>query len=501
MAVRPGILGIDEGTTGTRAAVVLADGSIGPVFYEPLMVSTPDGRRVEQDAGEIWAKTSDVARQARAWAEANGVQLAGLSIANQRATSVLWDLRDGTPLAPAVVWQDRRYADELADLAAEWDDRLIAATGRPVGTRSPLLWLTRCIREVPAVADAFRARRLAFGTVDAWLLHQLTAGQTRTFSATNAQSIGGLVLDDLTWLPGWLAALGVPGGVLPVVTNDAGTLGTTDPGVLGERLPIAAAVGDQHAAWVALGADRAGDTTVVHGTGSFVSMLTGAPPAASHEIDNALYEIAWRTPTDSRDAVEAFAATTGAAVDWLCTGIGLFSGPEQLGALAASAPHAAAPWFEPSLAGVRTPVADPSATGLLGGLTLATDKAAIARAVVDGVAHTVGDLVEALATVSGAAPRILRCGGGLARSDVLAQAQADLLGVPVERAADFDTASLRGAAYLAGIELGVWPDRAAALGTLPGGDLFEPRISAQERADLRGAWQVATRRPTTEGER
>lgn len=493
MAVRRGMLGIDEGTTGTRAAVVLDDGSVGESFYEPIALIAPDSQRVEQDPAEIWRKTRAVARRAVAWAAGHSVDLAGVSIANQRGTSVLWDLGTGEPLANAVVWQDRRYAAEVAELAAEWDERLLRDTGRAVGPRSLLLWLVRSIRESPEVAAALNRGRLGFGTIDSWLMYQLTGGATHTVSATNAQAIGGLDPRTLRWHDGWFGALGVPDGVVPAVTEDAGDLGMTHPDALGVSLPIVAAIGDQHAAWAALGADRPGDVTVVHGTGSFVSILTTGVPQPRADVDNALYGIAWRALGEAPYAVEAYASTTGAAIDWLCGTLRIFDDPSEIGALAAQAEHANRPWFDPSFAGVRTPRADPDATAALGGLSLAADRAAIARAVVDGIAHSVGDLIDALEAVCGLRATVVRCGGGLARSQVLAQAQANLTGVPVERAPDYDTASLRGAAYLGGVHLGLWPSRRAVLERLPAAERFTPTISQTQRADLRGYWRDVVR--------
>ena len=489
MAIRRGILGIDEGTTGTRAAVVLDDGSVGRSFYEPIALIAPDSHRVEQDPAEIWRKTRDVGRRAVAWAADNNIELAGLTIANQRGTSLLWDQSTGEPLANAVVWQDRRYAADVAELASEWDERLLRDTGRRVGPRSLLLWLVRSIRELPAAAAALQRGALRFGTIDSWLMYQLTSGATHTVSATNAQAIGGLDLRTLQWHGGWFAALDVPDGVVPSVTEDAGDLGVTHPDVLGMSLPIVAAVGDQHAAWAALGAEEPGDVTVVHGTGSFVSILTDDMPAPQQNIDNALYGIAWRALGEDPYAVEAYASTTGAAIDWLCGTLNLFDDPAEIGALAAPVGHANRPWFDPSFAGVRTPRADPDATGALGGLSLAGDRAAIARAIVDGIAHSVGDLIDALEVVSGLRTAVVRCGGGLARSQVLAQAQANLSGVAVERAHDFETASLRGAAYLGGVHLGLWPSRRAILTQLPAAERFTPTIGQAERNDLRDYWR------------
>ncbi|MBN9748155.1 carbohydrate kinase [Amycolatopsis sp. A1MSW2902] len=482
---RRGILAVDEGSTGTRAAVVGEDGMSGPSFYTAVDVVHPEPSRVEQDAAQLLERTLDVARQAIAWAGENGVEIVGMSVCTQRATAILWDRETGRPLAPAVVWQDTRYADELAKLAPEWDPVLWERTGRPVGTRAPFLWAARQLDQLDVPAD-----RVLFGSVDTWLVWHLSGRTRYVMSATNAVAFGGYRLREHAWDREWLAALGFPAELAPPPVDDDGDFGRTDPGLLGIEVPIAAVMGDQHASLIALGALTPGQGTCVHGTGTFVGALAGdEPPDGLGEVDGVLCLVGWRSAGHSRFSLEAYTSTTGSALRWLTEDLGLFRSAAEISELAAAQPGSTSTWFVPTLAGLRTPVQRPGARGLLTGLSLATTRDVVARAVLDGIAHAVSDTVDALRTTMNRPVTRLRAGGGLAASDVLLQSQADFAGVEIERVADSATASLRGAAYLAGVRLGVWPSLAEAVANLGNGEVFEPRLPEDERRELRARWQ------------
>ncbi|RSM62951.1 carbohydrate kinase [Amycolatopsis sp. WAC 01376] len=483
--MRRGILAVDEGSTGTRAAVVGEDGRCGPSFYTSIDVSHPEPAQVEQDAMQLLDRTVDVARQAVAWAAENGVEIAGMSICTQRATAVLWDRETGRPLAPAVVWQDSRYAAELAQLAPEWDRHLWQATGRPVGTRAPFLWAARQLERLDVPAE-----RVLFGSVDTWLVWHLSGRERFTISATNAVAFGGYRLREHAWDAEWLAALGFPVELAPSPQDDDGDYGYTDPELLGIRVPIAAVMGDQHASLIALGALSPGQGTCVHGTGTFVGALAGdEPPEAVGGLDGVLCLVAWRSRGHSRFSLEAYTSTTGSALRWLTEDLGLFASAAEISALAATQPSGEATWFVPTLAGLRTPVLRPEARGLLAGLNLATTREVLARAVIDGIAHAVSDTVDALRTTMDRPMTHLRVGGGLAASDALLQSQADFTGLAIERVADSATASLRGAAYLAGTRLGLWPSLAGAVAHRPPDRIFEPGLAETDRLKLRARWQ------------
>ncbi|WP_369205513.1 FGGY family carbohydrate kinase [Streptomyces sp. PU-14G] len=486
---RRGVLAIDEGTTGTRAGLVLDDGTVGQVFYRPVQVSHPDPLSVEQDPMEIWRATLEVCRQALA--AADGTEVTAVALTTQRATAILWDRVTGLPLLPAVVWQDRRYAHDLLAYEAAWDPVLLARTGRPVGSRSPFLWAARQIAERPEVAAAHREGRLLFGTVDSWLIWQLTRGATHATTASNAGSTGGYLLREHAWDTEWITHLGFPADLLPDLCADDAELGWTDADTLGVSVPLAASMGDQHAALLALGGLEAGLGMCVYGTGAFVDVATGTDPAAPRpDIAGVLAQPGWRQGERTLFSLEAYASTVGSALRWLCDDLGLFETPQQIGELAATAEHLPdGPRFFPALAGVRVPVWRPAATGALSGLSLATGRADIARAVLEGLAHTVCDLVDGVAETMGAPFKRLRVGGGVAGSDPLLRIQADLLGMPLERVADSATASLRGSAYLAGLGAGLWSSLEEVVEAQPAGRLFEPAADARVRGERRAEWR------------
>ncbi|MCB5909523.1 FGGY family carbohydrate kinase [Streptomyces pinistramenti] len=491
-AARRGVLAIDEGTTGTRAGVVLDSGAAPEVFYRAIEVSHPDDRSVEQDPMEIWTATLDVARRAVARAREDGIEIAAAALSTQRATAMLWDKVTGRPLLPAVVWQDRRYAQELTAYEAQWDAVLLARQGRPVGARAPFLWAARQIAAHPEVAAAHRAGRLVFGTVDTWLIWRLTGGAVHATTPTNAASTGGYLLSRHAWDEEWIGRLGFPLDLLPELRSDDGGFGTTDPDALGIRVPLAASMGDQHAALIALGGLAAGQGMCMYGTGAFVDAATGTTPALPRpDITGVLAQPGRRQGDVSHYSLEAYTSTAGSALRWLCDDLGLFASPKELGEEAGRVPTrpGRTPRFVPALAGVRTPVWHPEATAALTGLTLATTRADLARAVLDGIAHSVCDLIDGVADTMGAPFTRLRIGGGVSGSDPLMQIQADLTGLPLERVADSATASLRGTAYLAGVAQGLWSSLEEAVEAQPHGRIFEPSIDARERTAQRADWR------------
>ncbi|MCG7523449.1 carbohydrate kinase [Streptomyces sp. OfavH-34-F] len=491
-ASRRGVLAIDEGTTGTRAGVVLDSGGAHEVFYRSIAVSHPDDHSVEQDPMEIWTATLDVARRAVAAARAEGIAVTAVALSTQRATAMLWDRVTGRPLLPAVVWQDRRYAAELTAHEERWDAVLTARQGRPVGARAPFLWAARQIAEHPGAAEAYRAGRLLFGTVDTWLIWRLTGGAVHATTPTNAASTGGYLLQRHAWDEEWIGHLGFPLDLLPELRSDDAGFGTTDPAALGISVPLAASMGDQHAALIALGGLAAGQGMCMYGTGAFVDAATGTTPALPRpDIAGVLAQPGYRQGATSHYSLEAYTSTAGSALRWLCDDLGLFASPKELGEEAGRVPTrpGRTPRFVPALAGVRTPVWHPEATAALTGLTLATTRADLARAVLDGIAHSVCDLVDGVAATMNAPFTRLRVGGGVAGSDPLLRIQADLTGLPLERVADSATASLRGTAYLAGVAQGLWGSLEEVVEAQPRGRVFEPSLGADERAAQRGAWR------------
>ncbi|TSI15367.1 FGGY family carbohydrate kinase [Brevibacterium aurantiacum] len=490
--MRRAVLAIDEGTTGTRAAWVTETGEVGGLHYQRLSVASPRAGVVEQSAAEILDSTLSVLRAAYASAVDNGLEITSVSIAAQRATATLWDAVTGQPLAPSMVWQDSRHSAELASLAGVWDQRLWPSIGRPTGVRSVYLWAKHQLEDPdhPEVKQAFSAGRLVFGTVDTWLLWNLSRETTPMVGATNATSSGSYLLGEHAYRYDYIDELGFPRELLPQLRDDVGDFGTLRPEILGPELPIHVAIGDQHAGIVGLGAVSAGQAMCVHGTGSFVDLNVGeVVPENTGRHEGALSLVAWRAAARSMYSVETFTATTGSVVDWLVNTLRLFDSAEQLSELAGRGGHSRAVSI-PALTGVRMPQVHTGVGALIGGLSTATTREDVAYSVLAGIAHSVTWCLEANEDVAGLRADQVIVGGGLSKSEPLIQLQADLTGVPFLRYHDTDKASLRGAAFLAGVHTGMWADLAEAKSTLGTPDVFEPRISDAEREDRRGDWRV-----------
>lgn len=483
------ILAVDEGTTGTRAALVDAGGRVHRQSYRALEVTSPRAGTVEQDADAVLSQTVDAIRTVVDGAGEAGLSIVGLAVATQRSTAVLWDARSGRALVPAMVWQDTRYAEDLAPLARDWDAELWASTGRPVGVRSPYLWAARHIAGTPAVREAHRAGRLRFGTMDTWLLWHLTRERIHAVTATNATAAGAYRPAGHEYHDAWLDVLGFPSDLLPQLYDDVAAFGSTRPELIGIDVPVLAAVGDLHAAIVGLGCTAAGSAAIVHGTGSFVDLVTGsALPAKPGAYDATLTLTAWRRHGQPVFSVETFTATTGSALERLCDRLGWFDSPREISRLAATTPSSGGVLFLPALTGLRAPVLDTRVRGGLHGLSTATTRAEVAHAVLEGIAHSVVTSLECDTAVAGREPQDVVVGGGLSASDPLLQMQADLAGRPMRRRAGSDAASLRGAAFLGGADGILWGSLAEATSTLDEGTVFEPRIGEAERTERRAAW-------------
>ncbi|MPV68609.1 FGGY family carbohydrate kinase [Burkholderia sp. BE17] len=494
---RNAILAIDEGTSGTRAALVDASGHVSCLEYLPLSVESPRPGVVEQDANAILDKTLAVCRATLAHAHEQGVQIVALALATQRATAVLWDTRTGRALVPAMVWQDTRHAAELDRFAFDWDRVLVPQVGRPAGVRSPYLWAVHQMRTSQAVADAHRAGCLAFGTIDTWLLWHLSDARECVTTPTNATSASAYLLGEHCYFEPWLDALGFPHELLPALREDADAFGRTRQDMLGIDVPILACAGDQFAGAVGLGCVERGQAMCVHGTGSFVDLLTGtvrpdagsyAQPGYAH--DGTLAMTARRHGGVSHYSLETFVATTGSALRWVCEKLRWFDDPAQISALAGTVQSARGVTFIPALTGLRVPRMEPNARALLSGISIATTQAEVAYAVLEGIAHSVASCMEANQAVARADVSELIVGGGLAGSDTLLQIQADVSGVPVRRMREGDRASLRGAAFLAGASGLLWDSLDAARATLVTDAVFEPSIDAASRQRRRAAWHA-----------
>ncbi|TRM51648.1 glycerol kinase [Achromobacter sp. LC458] len=485
------ILAIDEGTSGTRAATVSQDGHVSCLQYVALHVDSPRPGVVEQDANDILDRTVQVCRDAIAQAVAEGQEIAALALATQRATAVLWDTQTGRALVPAMVWQDTRFVDELDQLAPEWDARLRERVGRPVGVRSLYLWAAHHLRDSPLVAQAWRDKRLAFGTVDTWLLWHFSQRRECVTTPTNATSAGAYVLADHRYYLEWIQELGFPHELLPTLRQDADDFGRTRPELLGIDVPILASAGDQHAGAIGLGCLNRGQAMCVHGTGSFVDLVIGTePPLEAGMSDGSLTMTARRQSGVSHFAVETFVATTGSALNWVCEKLKWFKDAHEISALAETVNASNGVTFVPALTGLRVPRMEAAARASLTGVSMATTQAEVAYAILEGIAHSVASCIEADEQASGVRVSELVVGGGLSRSDPLLQIQADLIGIPIRRMQEADRASLRGIAYLAGSAGLLWPSLHEACKTIVTDAVFRPAVDADERRRRRALWHA-----------
>jgi len=451
------ILSLDQGTTSSRALVVADDGRILASAQRDTRQDYPHPGWVEQDPLEIWATQRATAVEALARSGTAASEVAAVGIADQRETTIVWERATSRPIAPAIVWQDRRTAAECDALRDQGHEALVRErTGLIVDPYFSATKLRRILREVPDAERRAAAGELAFGTVDTWLLWQLTGGRLHVTDATNASRT---LLYDLRrgdWDDELLELFGIPREVLPEIVDSCGVLGETDPEVFGAPIPLAGVAGDQQAALVGQACLYPGMAKVTYGTGCFMLLHTGERPVAAQT--GLLGTVALQRAGRRTYALEGSVFVGGAAVQWLRDGLGLVREIAEVETLATGVASSDGVVFVPALTGLGAPHWDPRARGALLGLTRGTTPAHVARATLDGIACQVADLAAAAAD-AGAAPLELRADGGASASDLLLQTQADLTGVPVVRAAQTEATAV-GAAQLAGLAVGVWTDEA-----------------------------------------
>ncbi|MDR6182202.1 FGGY family carbohydrate kinase [Asaia bogorensis] len=488
---RQAVMAIDEGTSGTRSALVGVDGAVTALFYEPLPIETPRHGVVEQDASLVLRKTLSVCHRTIQEAREGGIEIISLAIANQRSTGVLWNKITGVPVAPAVVWQDTRYAENLAQIGKHWDDELFPITGRPVAGYALYYWAAQHIINTPAVTDAYRSGTLAFGTVDSWLLWNLSEDHILATTSTNATGAGGFDLRNNQYFLKWIDAQGFPESLLPRVLDESDNFGLTNSELLGIHVPIKASCGDQHGGMIGLGCLDEGQATCLHGTGSFVDLVTGDQfPLHTGSNPTTFSLIAWRHQHKSVFAVETYASTTGSALNWACQRMGWFKSAQEVSELAATVESSDGLEFMPALTGMRLPELCVEARASVGGLSMAHDRRHLAHAILEGIAHEVVSCMEASADVADIPVREIIVGGGLSASSTLLQLQADLGGIRVRHRPNSARATLRGAAFLAGSDGTLWDSLGDARDTLPEGIVYTPRLSESERQQRRAHWYV-----------
>ena len=489
----PSVIVLDEGTTSTRAVLFGRDGRILDTEARPLSISTAASGAVEQDATEIYERSADVLRRVVARAAAGGHEIAALAMASQRTTTVLWDRATGQPVAPVYSWQDSRALSLLEDLREQWAHAVTERTGMQYASGSAfhLAWMLRD----PGLRRRAVAGELLAGTVDTWLTWKFTGGPDGGAFNSSWSCAGSSGLYDSSrdrWFEEFLTALGVPVAMLPEVIAEDGEYGITRTASVGAALPITGVVGDQQSALYGHGGLAPGAVKCTHGTGSFIDFNAGPKNvAAGHGLD---CRTGWRTRAGRSYLLEGGTFVSGSGIDWLVDGLGVLERAEALDATYRAANRESGVLCVPALAGLAAPHWDGHARGLLVGLNRGTTKADVVRGTVDGIAHSVADLVETMGRLAQAPATALLVDGGLSRSDTLLQAQADFMRIPVVRAADPEFVTARGAALVAGVAVDLWESAESALAPLAKGRTFEPRMTDRERTIRRAAWHDAVER-------
>jgi glycerol kinase len=486
------LLAIDQGTTSTRA--ILFDAALTPVAtaQQEFAQIYPAPGLVEHDPEAIWSTTLETVRSALAKAGTGPANVAAIGITNQRETTVVWDRESGRPIHNAIVWQDRRTADACAALRNAGHEPMIAArTGLlldPYFSASKIAWL---LDHVAGARKAAQAGRLAFGTIDSFLLWRLTGGKRHVTDATNAARTLLLDIHRGTWDAELCELFNIPMAMLPEVRDCADDFGTTD--LFGGAIRILGVAGDQQAATVGQGCFTPGMMKSTYGTGCFALLNTGPEPVASKK--RLLTTIAYQLGGRRTYALEGAIFIAGAAVQWLRDALKVIGAAPDVNALAAKADPAEAVYLVPAFVGLGAPWWDAQARGALFGLTRNSGVAELARATLEAVGYQTRDLLEAMRAdwPSAGADTVLRVDGGMAASDVTMQFVADILDAPVDRPTVMETTAL-GAAYLAGHAAGLCPDLHGFAATWKRERRFQPRMDGATRERKWAGWRDAVAR-------
>jgi glycerol kinase len=485
------VLALDQGTTSSRAIVFDESGAPVATGQRELRQIYPQPGWVEHDPREIFATQRDVAREAVRKSGISAKDVLCIGITNQRETTLLWDRQTGEPLHHAIVWQDRRTTDICARLkAAGAEEEIRARTGLvidPYFSGTKLAWL---LDTIPGARGRAERGELAFGTVDAWLVWQLTGNRTHVTDVSNASRTLLFNIHTGDWDEELLRLLGVPRAILPDVHPSAHAFGVVPAGVFGEPLVIGGMAGDQQAAMFGQACHTSGMAKNTYGTGCFMLLHTGETPVRSA---HGLVTTACAQVRGKEYALEGSVFIAGAVVQWLRDELRFFGSSHEIERLAAEVLDSGDVFVVPAFTGLGAPYWDPQARGAIVGLTRGSSRAHIARAALESIAYQSAEVLEAMQKDAGRALSELRVDGGAAANDLLMQFQADLLGVPVLRPRTLETTAL-GAAYLAGLTVNLWKSREEIASHWRLERRFEPRLDPSRRQSLMERWREAVSR-------
>jgi glycerol kinase len=485
------MLAIDQGTTSTRALLVGRDGQIAAIAQEELPLAYPTPGAVEADAMFIWESAKRVMQDALKKAGIGADAIAAIGMTNQRETTVIWEKATGKPIHPAIVWQSRQSSGICDRLRAEGHEELIhERTGLLIDAYFSGTKVTWLLEHAEGAREKAERGELLFGTIETWLIWNMTGGKVHVTDVTNASRTLMFNIHERKWDEELLRILGVPAAMLPEVRSSSEIYGMLEPSLLGREIPIAGAAGDQQAALFGQNAFREGATKNTYGTGCFMLMNTGEKAIMSRK--GLLTTIAWEVDGKLEYALEGSVFVAGAAVQWLRDGLGLIGSASESQELAAQVESTDGVYVVPAFVGLGTPYWNSDVRGSVFGLTRGTSKAHFVRAVLESLAYQTKDVLSVMEEESGLKLISLAVDGGAVANDLLMQFQSDLLDVPVERPAALESTAL-GAAFLAGLAVGFWKDKGEIASLRETDRLFRPGMAEARRTELYDGWRRAVK--------
>lgn len=490
------LLALDQGTTSSRSIVFDLSGRIIASSQREFPQIFPHRGWVEHDPEDIWNTQLTVAREALSKAGADAADIYGIGITNQRETTVVWERATGKPICNAIVWQCRRTAEYCDYIkSGELCEDIRRRTGLLIDAYFSATKLKWILDNVEGARERARRGELCFGTVDSWLIFNLTGGKVHATDYSNASRTMLFNINTLEWDDELLRLFDIPRRMLPDVKPSSCIFGETAPELFGASIPVAGVAGDQQAALFGQCCFEDGSVKNTYGTGGFMLMNTGSRPVMSE--NGLLTTIAWGIGDSSVSyALEGSVFVCGAAVQWLRDGLGLISKASETETIARSVENSGGVWFIPAFVGLGAPYWDPYARGALLGLTRGTTRAHIVRAVLESMAYQTADVLELMEREANVSMTSLKVDGGASANDLLLEIQADLLGTPIIRPGCIETTAL-GAANLAGLSTGAFSSLSEISASWQCERRFEPRISAEERLSRLDGWRKAVGRVLT----
>ncbi|MEN8201636.1 MAG: glycerol kinase GlpK [Bacteroidota bacterium] len=483
------ILAIDQGTTSSRAIIFNHSGKIEGLAQQEFKQLFPQPGWVEHDPMEIWNSQLKVIKDAVLNAGISDDRLAAIGITNQRETAVLWERKTGKPICNAIVWQDRRTAGFCDHLKAGGHEEMIRQkTGLVIDAYFSATKWKWMLENVPGAMDQARRGELALGTIDSWLIWNLTGGRVHVTDVSNASRTMLFNIHALSWDPELLELFGIPENMLPELKSSSEVYGHTAEGLLSATLPISGIAGDQQAATFGQMCLTPGSVKNTYGTGCFILCNTGDQPVMSR--NKLVTTVAWQLDGKTTYALEGSIFIGGAVVQWLRDGLGLIDKSEDVEKLAAEVDDNGGVYFVPAFTGLGAPHWDPYARGMIAGLTRGVKAGHIARAALESIAFQVYDVISAMEDDAGMIIKELKVDGGAAVNDLLMQFQTDLIGIPVIRPETIETTAL-GAAYLAGLAVKYWSGLDEIKEQWAMDRTFTSSISQESQQELKKGWQKA----------